>query len=64
MITNAINLVELQASKGYLLTDKNKTNTFSKVICKQEDTSKFIEITIEEAEKIINIQEEIIEEDK
>lgn len=62
MITNAINLVELQASEGYLLTDKEKTNTFRKVICKQEDAANFSEITIEEAEEILNAQKEVVEE--
>ena len=61
MKTNPINLVELVADEGKLLTDLERTGTFKKVVCSMGDISKYIEISEEDA---LGINDGVIESDE
>lgn len=53
MIVNEYNLVKIEADGDNLLTDSENTNTFKKVVCKQEEVSKYIEVSKEKANEIM-----------
>ena len=52
MIVNDINLVELVADEGKLLTDKERTGTFKKITVLKDKINDYIEVSLEEAEVI------------
>ena len=66
MENNDNKLVELVAKDGYLLMDKERTATFKRIWCRQDNLDEFIEVTeaealqaIEEYEKLLKIQDEV-----